>query len=336
MTGEHVTSTGFGDLGTRDAYGVALRDLGRQNPNVYVLTADCLGSVRAKLFAAEFPQRTINMGIAEANMVSTAAGLALEGKIPFVSGFAMLMSMRACEQVRTDIAYPKLNVKIVGTHSGLSMGGGGTTHHCTEDIAILRSMANMTVLVPADGIETGKAVYAMADMVGPVYIRLGRDVEPTVCDFEYDFQIGKAVPMRPGCDVTLIGCGSVVHLVLEAAVKLSEQGISARVLNVHTVKPIDREAIVCAAEETAGIVTVEEHNILGGLGSAVAEVVAEERPTMVRRLGVPDVYAGTGWPSELQKKLGIEPAAIVGLAMDVLRYGHPGRLSYGPEEVARP
>lgn len=319
MTNEYVTSTGFGDLGTRDAYGVALRDLGRANPDIYMLTADCLGSVRAKLFAAEFPERTVNMGIAEANMMSTAAGLALEGKIPFVSGFAMLMSMRACEQVRTDIAYPNLNVKVVATHSGLSMGGGGTTHHCTEDIAILRSMANITVVVPADGIEAGAATHAAAEVTGPVYIRLGRDLEPTVSNFDgYNFQLGKAILFRPGDDVSLIACGSVVHIALQAADLLAEEGVAARVLNIHTVKPIDREAIVSAAKETAGIVTLEEHNTYGGLGSAVTEVVCEERPTRVRRIGVPDVYAGTGWPNELQSKWGIEAGTVAKLAKEII------------------
>lgn len=319
MTDQRVTMTGFGDLGTRDAYGVALRDLGHKNSEIYVLTADCLGSVRAKLFATDFPQRTLNFGIAEADMVSVAAGLALEGKIPFVTGFAMLMSLRACEQVRTDIAYPNLNVKIVGTHSGLTMGGAGTTHHCLEDIAVMRAMANMVVVVPADGMETARAAHAIAEWVGPTYMRLGRDYEPTVTDFEYKFEIGKAVLVKAGDDVTLIACGSVVHVAVEAASVLAKMGISARVLNMHTVKPIDREAINKAARETAGIVTIEEHNIFGGLGSAVAEVVAEDCPTLVRRVGIPDVYAGTGQPDELREKHHVTPANIASVAREVVQ-----------------
>lgn len=318
MTDHHVTMTGFGDLGTRDAYGVALRELGHKNENIYVLTADCLGSVRAKLFATDFPERTLNFGIAEANMVSVAAGLALEGKIPFVTGFAMLMSLRACEQVRTDIAYPNLNVKIVGTHSGLTMGGAGTTHHCLEDIAVMRAMANMVVVVPADGMETARAAHAISERVGPTYMRLGRDYEPTVTDFDYKFVIGRSVLVIPGSDVALIACGSVLHVAIDAASLLKEQGISARVLNMHTVKPIDREAIKEAARDTAGIVTVEEHNVYGGLGSAVAEVVTEECPTFVRRIGVPDVYAGTGQPDELREKHRITPPEIARTAREVV------------------
>lgn len=318
MSKERVTKTGFGYVSTRDAYGLALREIGRENPAVYVLTADCLGSVRAVLFGEEFPERTVNFGIAEANMVGAAAGLALEGKIPFISGFSMLMSMRACEQIRTSIAYPNLNVKIVGTHSGLSMGGGGSTHHSTEDIAIIRSMANMTVIAPADGAETAKAARACVEMEGPVYMRLGRAFEATVCDFEYDFEIGKALCMREGDDVTIIACGSVVHLALQAGDELHEKGISARVLNMHTVKPIDVPAIVRATEETAGIVTVEEHNVIGGLGSAVAEVVSEINPTRVLRVGVPDVYAGTGMTDQLREKLGITPGAIADAATRIL------------------
>jgi transketolase len=318
MPGPHVTSTGFGDLGTRDAYGVALREVGRLFPDVYVLTADCTGSVRARLFAEEFPERTINFGIAEANMMGAAAGLALEGKVPFVTGFAMLMSMRACEQVRTDIAYPNLNVKIVGTHGGLSIGDGGSTHHAYEDIAILRSMANMTVIVPADGPETAKATHAIAEMMGPTYMRLGRDLEVTVCDFDYEFQVGRALHMREGGDVTLMACGSVVCVAMEAAALLAEQGVSARVINMHTIKPIDREAIVAAALETAGIVTVEEHSIFGGLGAAVCEAVCAECPTHVRRIGIPDVYAGTGSTEQLREKLGITPVAVAGAAESIL------------------
>jgi transketolase len=318
MSKERVTKTGFGYVSTRDAYGLALREIGHEYPDVYVLTADCLGSVRAVLFGEEFPERTINFGIAEANMVGAAAGLALEGKIPFISGFSMLMSMRACEQIRTSIAYPNLNVKIVGTHSGLSMGGGGTTHHSTEDIAIIRSMANMTVIAPADGCETAKAARACVNMEGPVYMRLGRAFEATVCDFDYDFEIGKALCMLEGDDVTIIACGSVVHLALQAGEELHEKGISARVLNMHTVKPIDVPAIVRATEETAGIVTVEEHNVIGGLGSAVAEVVSEINPTRVLRIGVPDVYAGTGMTDLLREKLGITPGAIAKAAKRIV------------------
>ena len=315
---DHVTSTGFGDLGTRDAYGVALCEVGRIYPGLYVLAADCTTSVRAGLFAAEFPDRMLNFGIAEACMVGAAAGMALEGKMPFVTGFGMLMSMRTCEQVRTDIAYPNLNVKVVGTHTGLSIGDGGPTHHAYEDIAIMNAMANMTVVVPADGIETAKATHAIAAMTGPVYMRLGRDMEETVCDFDYEFKIGKALLMCEGDEITLIACGPTLALALRAERLLAEERISARVINMSTIKPIDREAIVAAAAETAGIVTVEEHNVHGGLGAAVSRVVCAERPAPVHCIGIPDMYAGHGPTEQLRSKLGLTPLEIAAAAKRIL------------------
>ena len=307
---------GVVDRGCRDAFGKALSELGRENEKVVALVADCLDSVRCSVFGRSAQDRTFDFGIAEGNMVGFAAGMAAVGKIPYAVTYAAMITMRACEQIRTDIAYPGFNVKLVGTHSGLSFETGGTTHHSTEDIGIMRSLANMTVVAPADSIETVEATFAIADYPGPVYMRIGRDDEPLVYQGDdYEFVIGKAITLRGGMDVSLVAAGTAVHLALEAAKLLESQGLEARVINMHTIKPIDREALVRAASETGAVVTVEEHNVIGGLGSAVAEVLGEERPTPLKRIGVPDCYCGTGYHDELREKIGLTPAKIVEAAM---------------------
>ena len=297
------------DLTAAEAYGRVLTELGREHPEIVVLTADLAKSTKLGVFFNEFPERSFNFGIAEQNMMTAAAGLALGGKKPYLSTFACFASMRACEQVRTDICYPKLNVKIMGTHSGLSMGNGGTTHHSTEDLAIMRSFANMTVVVPADGIEAARLAEASYDFDGPLYFRVGRGFEPPAYqDENYDFEIGKAVTMNEGNDVTVIACGVCVLQAVEAAEELADENdLNVRVINMHTVKPIDRDAIIQAAEETGGIVTVEEHNVIGGMGSAVGEVLLDAGKTCkFSRLGIPDVFSVIGYPEDLYRHYGIE------------------------------
>ncbi len=286
-----------------EIYGKFLVELGKKDPDVVCLTADLGKSTKVGVFFKEFPERSFNVGIAEQNMIGVAAGLALTGKKPYLSTFACFASMRACEQVRTDLCYPKLNVKIIGTHSGLAMGNGGTTHHATEDLAIMRSFANMTVIVPADGIETAKIIEQSLDHQGPLYMRIGRGFEPPAYDnADYTYEFGKAITMREGSDLTIIACGMCVKQSLEAADRLkAEQGINARVVNMHTIKPLDVEAIIKAAEETGKIYTAEEHNIIGGLGGAVAEVIAESgvRLKKFKRIGIPDCFSIIGYPEDL-------------------------------------
>lgn len=297
------------DLTQAEVYGRLLVELGKQHPEIVVLTADLAKSTKAGVFFKEFPERSFNFGIAEANMVSAAAGLALTGKKPYCSTFACFASMRVCEQIRTDLCYPFLDVKIMGTHSGLSMGNGGTTHHSTEDLAIMRSFANMTVCVPADGIETAKLVTASVDHKGPMYMRVGRGFEPPAYQSpDYDFTIGKAVTMRQGKDATVIACGVCVLAAVEAADELKdENNIDVRVINMHTIKPLDTEAIIAAAKETGAIVTAEEHNIIGGLGGAVAETLCDAGVTCkFKRLGVPDVFSIIGYPEDLYRHYGFD------------------------------
>lgn len=300
----------FSKEDTRDAYGRTLVELGRENRNIVALTADLMHSVKTEEFKRQFPQRFFNFGVAEQNMMGAVAGMATCGKIPFVSTFACFASMRACEQVRTDIAYPRLNVKIVVTHAGLSIGAGGTTHHATEDIGIMRSIANMTVIVPADAVETEKAVRAAAEYKGPVYIRLGRNPDPVIYTRDYEYEIGKAVLLREGKHVTIIATGRMVAESLIAADKLEKEGIKAGVINVHTIKPLDKEAIIEGANNTEHIVTVEEHNIMGGLGSAVAELITEQNSCSVKRIGIPDVFSTIGSYDELLARYGLTGGGI--------------------------
>jgi transketolase len=293
----------------RDVYGKVLAELGEENKDIVVLGADTMGSCRCTAFQKKFPERTFNVGIAESNMVGIAAGLATCGKIPIANTFGFLLTMRACEQVRTDICYPNLNVKLVTSMFGLIAGAGGPTHHSVEDLAIMRSLPNMTIVEAADGFEVMKATRAMANHVGPLYMRVGRDTVP-VYEKDYDFQIGKGVTLREGRDATIMACGFMVSRAILAAEELRKKKIGVRVINMHTLKPLDREKIIEAGQGKI-IVTAEEHTIIGGLGSAVAEIVAEESlKARVKRIGIQDTFCGIGPTDELRKKHGLTSQAI--------------------------
>lgn len=298
-------------VATRVAYGKALVKLGEMNPDVVVLDADLSKSTKTDEFAQRFPERFFEMGIAEADMMGTAAGLAASGKIPFASTFAVFAAGRAFDQVRQVIAYPGLNVKIGATHGGITVGEDGASHQSVEDVALMRAIPGMTVIVPADAVETEKAVFGAARREGPVYIRLGRSSVPVIYDEGYEFEIGRAALLRDGGDVTIIACGVMVQAALDAAALLGDRGISARVIDMATIKPADEEAVVAAARETGAIVTAEEHSIIGGLGSAVCEITAEECPVPVERVGIRDVFGQSGTPDELLKEYGLLPSDIV-------------------------
>ncbi len=298
-------------LCTREACGNTLVELGKKNKDVVVLSADLAGSTKATEFAKEFPDRFFNMGVAEANMMNTAAGLAAAGKIPFACTFAIFASGRPWEQIRNTIAYANLNVKIIATHGGISVGPDGASHQAIEDIALMRIIPNMTVLVPADALETPKAIMAAAKLKGPVYIRLARAKLPLVTRPEQPFQIGQANVLREGKDVTIICCGYMVAPSLEAAETLKKNGLDAAVVNLHTIKPIDRETIVNQARRTGAIVTAEEHLVHGGLGSAVAEVLAKNHPTPIEMIGLQDRFGQSGKPAELFKEYQLTPEDIV-------------------------
>ena len=289
----------------RDAFGRALVKLGEENKQVVVLDADVSTSTRTAFFKDKFPDRFFNFGVAEGNMMDVAAGLALVGKIPFASTFSSLASLRALEQIRTSIAYPNLNVKIAGGYGGLSDFKDGPTHHSICDLAIIRSIPNMTLIVPADAIETEKAVYAVAQYVGPVYLRLSRAEVPLIFDKNYKMEIGKGNLLKDGKDVTLVATGIMVARVLEAAKALEQEKIDARVIEIHTLKPIDADIIIQAADETGAIVTAEEHSIIGGLGGAVAEVIAANKPVPIERVGIKDTFTESGQYNELLEKYGM-------------------------------
>lgn len=304
-----------------EIYGHVLAQLGEERKDIVALTADLAKSTKIGKFGEKHPERFFNVGIAEQNLFGVAAGLALAGYIPFVSTFAVFASLRAGEQVRTDICYQNLDCKIIATHSGLSFGTAGSTHHCTEDLAVMRSFANMTVVAPADGIETANAVRASLDRPGPLYMRIGRGFEQSVYETEdYGFEIGKAVTMHEGSDITVIACGPCVLQALEAAKELKEnQGIEVRVLNMHTIKPIDREAIIEAVNDTRKIITVENHSIIGGLGSAVAEVITEEgKACRLKRLGIPDIFAIVGQTDDLYNLYKIDAEGITEAVAEML------------------
>ncbi|MDI6791892.1 MAG: transketolase family protein [bacterium] len=305
-------------VATRDAYGKALLKLGEINPKVVVLDADVSSSTRTANFAAKFPERFFNMGIAEANMIGAAAGLATCGKIPFASSFAIFASARCFEQIRNCVCWPRLNVKIVPSHAGISVGEDGASHQAVEDISIMRMLPNMTVIVPADGLETEQAILTAAEYDGPMYIRLGRAKFPLVSPPDYKFSIGKSYTIREGSDATCIAAGLMVFEALSAAEKLQEQGINLRVINMSTIKPIDKEAILKAAEETGAIVTAEEHTIIGGLGSAVAEVLVEEKPVPMKRIGMPDRFGLSGPPRKLLEKFNMSDADIARAVLEVM------------------
>lgn len=292
-------------IATRAAYGEALARLGDVNPSVVVLDADLSASTRTAEFARRHPERFIQMGIAEQDMIGTAAGLAASGKIAFASTFAVFASGRAFDQVRNAVCYSRLNVKICATHAGLTVGEDGASHQSIEDIALMRAVPNMTVIVPSDAVQTAWAVNAAAALDGPVYMRLGRAPVPVIYGEGQEFAIGKAQTVRAGNDVTIIACGIMVSRALAAAGALAEQGISARVLDMHTVKPLDIDAVVAAAAETGPIVTAEEHSIIGGLGGAVCEAVCESHPAPVVRVGVRDQFGKSGKPDELLAAYGL-------------------------------
>jgi transketolase len=305
-------------IATRDAYGETLAELGTENGNIVVLDADLSGSTKTGVFAKKFPERFFNMGIAEANMVGTAAGLAAVGKIPFASTFAIFAVGRAWEQMRQSVAYPKANVKIVATHGGVTVGEDGGSHQSVEDIAIVRAVPNMTVIVPADGVETSGAIRAAAAYKGPVYIRLGRNKVPTIFPADHRFEIGKGCEMVEGCDLTFVATGLMTAQALAAADLLKKEGISARVVHIATIKPLDEELIVKAARETGAIVTAEEHSVIGGLGGAVAELLSERHPVPVIRVGIRDRFGTSGKAEELLKYFGLLPADLVDAAREVL------------------
>jgi len=305
-------------LATREAYGVILKELGAKHQDIVVLDADLSKSTKTAVFAKAFPERFFNVGIAEQNLMGVGAGLAAAGKIPFVSTFAMFAAGRAFEQIRNSICYPKLNVKIAATHAGLTVGEDGASHQAIEDISLMRSIPNMTVLVPADAEETRQAVAFAAEYKGPVYIRLGRMSVPDLFTADYKFELGKAVQLTDGTDVTIMATGIMAAIAKDAAEELAKSGIRARVLNFHTIKPIDKEAIIKAAVETGGIVTCEEHSIIGGLGSAVAEVVVENSPVPMERVGVMDTFGESGTPASLLVKYHLTADDIVIAAKKVI------------------
>ncbi len=298
-------------IATRESYGNALKRLGATNENLVVLDADLSKSTKTAVFGAEFPERHFNMGIAEQNMVGVAAGLATSGKIPVASSFAMFAAGRAFEIVRNSVCYPKLNVKICATHAGVTVGDDGASHQAIEDLSIMRSLPNMVVLNPGDDVTAQKAVEAMLEYVGPVYARFGRAAVPVVHAEDVDFVIGKGIQMSEGTDVTIIATGILVAEALEAKETLEKEGYSVRLIDMHTIKPIDTDIIVKAATETKAIVTAEEHSIIGGLGSAVAEVVSEHAPTKVVRVGVKDTFGESGKPDQLMEAYGLKAVNIV-------------------------
>ncbi|MBN1677600.1 MAG: transketolase family protein [Candidatus Thermoplasmatota archaeon] len=303
----------------RKQYGRALVELGKERGDVVVLDADLSSSTRTAEFAAAFPERFFNCGIAEQNMMDTAAGLASSGKTVFVSTFAVFGTGRCYDQIRQSIAYPNLNVKIVASHAGITVGGDGASHQIVEDIALLRVLPNMQVIVPADSPETFKVVKHIAKTKGPCYVRIGRADVPTITDEATQFDINKAPVLRDGKDVTLIGCGIMVSKCLEASEELTKHGIDARVVNLHTIKPIDEKTIVKAARETGGVVTAEEHSVMMGMGSAVAMALVENFHVPMKRVGIPDVFGESGGCDELMAKYGLTVDNIVEAAHDVLK-----------------
>lgn len=300
-------------IATRDAYGKALAELGEKNHDVVVLDADLAGATKTGVFKAAFPERFIDCGIAEGNMIGVAAGIAAEGKIPFASSFAMFAAGRAFEQIRNSVGYPHLNVKVGATHAGVSVGEDGATHQCNEDIALMRTIPGMVVLNPADAVEARAAVFAAAEHQGPVYLRFGRLAVPVINDRpDYKFEIGKAITLREGTDVTIIATGLMVNEALMAAEQLEAKGISARIVNMHTIKPIDAETVKKAAAETKGIVTAEEHSVIGGLYGAVCEVLCTEGAAVkVAPVAVMDTFGQSGPGAKLLEFYGLSAEHIV-------------------------
>lgn len=298
-------------IATRESYGNALVECAEDFPQLVVLDADLAGATKTGTFKKAYPDRFFDCGIAECNMTGIAAGLATCGKIPFISSFAMFAAGRNFEQVRNSIGYPHLNVKIGATHAGITVGEDGATHQCNEDIALMRTIPGMTVIVPSDDIEARAAVRAALEMEGPVYLRFGRAAVPVInTGDDYSFMIGKGVKLKDGKDVTIVATGICVDSALKAAEKLEADGISADVINIHTIKPIDKEIILESAKKTGKVVTVEEHSVIGGLGSAVCDVLSEELPTPVKKIGMQDMFGESGPAGELVKKYGLDGEGV--------------------------
>ncbi len=298
-------------VATRDSYGQALKELGASNPDVIVFDADLAGATKTGVFKKEYPDRFFDCGIAEGNMVSIAAGAAACGKIPFVSSFAMFTAGRAFEQIRNSVGYPHLNVKIGATHAGISVGEDGATHQCNEDIALMRTIPGMVVINPSDDVEAKAAVRAAAEYEGPVYLRFGRLAVPVINDeATYKFEMGKGVTLREGKDVTIVATGLCVSSAMEAAELLAAEGVSAKVINIHTIKPLDEELIVAAARETGKVVTVEEHSVIGGLGSAVCDALSAKAPTPVLKVGVQDTFGESGPAGKLLEKYKLDGKGV--------------------------
>ncbi len=306
-------------LPTRDGFGKALVELGEINEKIIVLTTDVAGSVRANWFAEKFPQRFFDLGVAEQNMISVAAGISLENKIPFATTFGAFITGRVWDQIRVLVTYSKTNVKLVATHTGVTVGEDGATHQILEDIALMRVLPNMTVVVPSDFNETKKAIFAAANFKGPIYIRLGRQKAPLITTDDAPFEIGKSQKLRDGNDVTIIACGVLVYEAMLAAEKLDKLGISSRILNMHTIKPLDVDSISEAAKTTGAIVTAEEHQIAGGLGSAIAESVIKQNPVPIEMIGIKDVFGMSGTSDELLTYYGLRADNIVDSVKKVLK-----------------
>ena len=298
-------------IATRESFGKALVELGKENENVVVLTADLAGATKTSLFEKEFPDRFINVGIAEQNMIGISAGLATTGKIPFASTFAMFAAGRAYDQIRNSVAYPKLNVKICGTHAGVTVGEDGATHQMLEDLSLMRSIPNMIVLCPSDDVQTRWAIKEMAKIDEPVYIRLARVATPVIYNENQKFEIGKMVQIGDGTDATVFATGVEVAEALKAKEELEKENINIRVVDVHTIKPIDKEMIIKCAKETKKIITIEDHSIIGGLGTAICEVVSEECPTKVVRMGMQDRFGKSGKAEQLLKYFKLDSEAII-------------------------
>lgn len=304
---------------SRDGYGYGLVEAAKQDENVVALGADITASVRVDWFQKEFPDRFFSVGIAEQNQMCVAAGMALMGKVPFVTNYGVFLSGRAWDQIRTTVCYSNLNVKLGGAHGGISVGPDGATHQALEEIAVMRCLPNMKVIVPADAIEARKATLAMAKDYGPSYIRFGREKVPVISDESTPFEIGKAYCLRDGTDVAIVACGAMVYEALVAAEKLAEAGISAMVINNHTIKPIDKDTLIEAAQKTGAVVTVEEHQLMGGMGSAVLEVLAQNCPVPVRMVGVDDRFGESGDPDVLMKAFGLTSDHVIEAAKEVLK-----------------
>ena len=298
-------------IATRDSYGNALVELGKEHENLVVLDADLAAATKTGVFKKAFPERHIDCGIAECNMAGIAAGLATTGKVPFMSTFALFAAGRAFEQVRNSIGYPHLNVKIGATHAGISVGEDGATHQCNEDIALMRTIPGMVVINPSDDIEAKAAVKAAYEHVGPVYLRFGRLAAPVINDNpDYKFELGKGVLLKEGKDLTIVATGLMVSAALEAAEMLKKDGVDAEVINIHTIKPLDEDLIVASAKKTGKVVTVEEHSVIGGLGSAVCDCLSEKAPTPVKKIGVNDVYGESGPAAALLHKYGLDAEGV--------------------------